>query len=110
MSEKNIFEATVDAYLKDQPEIVRRKDTIMVVAALIINTAQWAAVLINDAPAWVGLIVMVLVGFAQALTSALTPGAVTPSMGKRLAAVNPEPRHALRETNMLDRIRDTLAR
>lgn len=81
----NIYSQVVNAYVAHQPWFVRRKDTIVVVAGLVLQVLQVLAVHAAQAPAWVSLVVAVAIGLAQAIITSGTKGAITPSMGERLA-------------------------
>lgn len=85
MSSHNPYQDVVDEYIATQPWYLRRKDTITAIAGMILQVAQWAVVLADNAPVWVGLVITVIIGICQALVHARTKGAVTPSMGQRLA-------------------------
>ena len=70
--------------LAEQPEFYRRKDSLTVLAGAILQVAQMTTVVAADAPVWVMGIVAVVITIAQIVIIAGTPGAVTPSMEKRL--------------------------
>lgn len=79
--------------LRGQSWFVRRKDTIAAVAGTIVQVLNLVVFMTTGAPEWVNGIIAVAVGVAQAFVHAATPGAITPSMEKRLeqAALQPAP-------------------
>lgn len=103
---------TVANYVAAQPWWVRRKDTIITVLTGLVWVAAFVATYLTDAPEQVAVIVGAVGSIAGALINALTPGAVTPSMGPRLEQQAEravfQPRHAA-PGNWLDDARRRLA-
>lgn len=79
--------------LRGQSWFVRRKDTIAAVAGTIVQLLNLLVFMTAGAPEWVNALIALTVGIAQTLVHAATPGAITPSMEKRLekAALQPAP-------------------
>lgn len=79
--------------LRGQSWFVRRKDTIAAVAGTIVQVLNLLVFMTAGAPEWVNALIAVTVGIAQTLVHAATPGAITPSMERRLeqAALQPAP-------------------
>lgn len=79
--------------LRGQSWFVRRKDTIAAVAGTIVQVLNLMVFMTAGAPEWVNALIAITVGIAQTLVHAATPGAITPSMEKRLekAALQPAP-------------------
>ncbi|MDK8500632.1 hypothetical protein QP933_06725 [Corynebacterium pseudodiphtheriticum] len=79
--------------LRGQSWFVRRKDTIAAVAGTIVQVLNLMVFMTAGAPEWVNALIAVTVGIAQTLVHAATPGAITPSMERRLeqAALQPAP-------------------
>lgn len=90
MEPNNIYAQIVDAYVVRQSWFARRKDTLVVVLGGFLQVAQMLAVYTAQAPAWVSLVLAVAIGLAQATITAATKGAITPSMGDRLARMAEE--------------------
>lgn len=103
---------TVANYVSAQPWYVRRKDTIITVLTGLVWVAAFVATYLTDAPEQVAVIVGAVGSVAGALINALTPGAVTPSMGPRLEQQAEQdvtvPQHAM-PGNWLDDARRRLA-
>lgn len=89
----NEIQTAVSNALRGQSWFVRRKDTIAAVAGTIVQVLNLVVFMTTGAPEWVNGIIAVAVGVAQAFVHAATPGAITPSMEKRLekAALQPAP-------------------
>ena len=89
----NDIQNAVSNALRGQSWFVRRKDTIAAVAGTIVQVLNLMVFMTAGAPEWVNGIIAVAVGIAQAFVHAATPGAITPSMEKRLekAALQPAP-------------------
>lgn len=87
------IQTAVSNALRGQSWFVRRKDTIAAVAGTIMHVLNLMVFMTAGAPEWVNGIIAVAVGVAQAFVHAATPGAITPSMEKRLeqAALQPAP-------------------
>lgn len=87
------IQTAVSNALRGQSWFARRKDTIAAVAGTIVQVLNLAVFITTGAPEWVNGIIAVAVGVGQALVHAATPGAITPSMEKRLekAALQPAP-------------------
>lgn len=87
------IQTAVSNALRGQSWFVRRKDTIAAVAGTIVQVLNLVVFMTTGAPEWVNGIIAVAVGVAQAFVHAATPGAITPSMEKRLeqAALQPAP-------------------
>lgn len=79
--------------LRGQSWFVRRKDTIAAVAGTIVQLLNLLVFMTAGAPEWVNALIALTVGIAQTLVHAATPGAITPSMERRLekAALQPAP-------------------
>lgn len=89
MSNKNDIRDAVAAALATQSWFVRRKDTLAAIAGLLLQVANFTAAITTGAPAWVGVVIAVVIGCAQTIIHACTKGAITPSMAKRIADVAP---------------------
>lgn len=89
----NEIQTAVSNALRNQSWFIRRKDTIAAVAGTIVQVLNLVVFMTTGAPEWVNGIIAVAVGVAQAFVHAATPGAITPSMEKRLekAALEPAP-------------------
>lgn len=89
----NEIQTSVSNALRNQSWFIRRKDTIAAVAGTIVQVLNLMVFMTAGAPEWVNGIIAVAVGVAQAFVHAATPGAITPSMEKRLeqAALQPAP-------------------
>lgn len=87
----NDIQIAVKNALAEQPWYVKRKDTLAAVAASLLYFADALAVNQAELPTWGGVAFAVFVFVCQIFTHAATPGAITPSMGKRLSEVAPEP-------------------
>lgn len=89
----NEIQTSVSNALRNQSWFIRRKDTIAAVAGTIVQLLNLMVFMTTGAPEWVNAIIAVAVGVAQTLVHAATPGAITPSMEKRLekAALQPAP-------------------
>lgn len=89
----NEIQNAVSNALRGQSWFVRRKDTIAAVAGTIVQVLNLMVFMTAGAPEWVNALIAVTVGVAQTLVHAATPGAITPSMEKRLekAALEPAP-------------------
>lgn len=89
----NDIQNAVSNALRGQSWFVRRKDTIAAVAGTIVQVLNLVVFMTTGAPEWVNGIIAVAVGVGQAFVHAATPGAITPSMEKRLeqAALQPAP-------------------
>lgn len=87
------IQTAVSNALRGQSWFVRRKDTIAAVAGTIIQVLNLLVFMTAGAPEWVNALIAVAVGIAQTLVHAATPGAITPSMERRLeqAALQPAP-------------------
>ena len=87
------IQTAVSNALRGQSWFIRRKDTIAAVAGTIVQVLNLVIFMTTGAPEWVNGIIAVAVGVAQAFVHAATPGAITPSMEKRLeqAALQPAP-------------------
>lgn len=80
----SVFQDAVSEYVAQQPWYVRRKDTLTVLAGMVLQVANLTTAMTTDAPAWVTLTIAAIVGVAQMFVTAGTKGAITPSMGKRI--------------------------
>lgn len=80
----SIFNDALSQLLHEQPEYLRRKDSITSASGTVLQLTQLLAIQGAGLPLWVNLIVGVVIGVAQILVHAGTKGAVTPSMAKRL--------------------------
>lgn len=78
-----IQDAVAEA-LAQQPGYARRKDSITAVAATVLQLANLAVLYTGEAPAWLSLVLAVVIGVAQTAIHAGTKGAITPSMAERL--------------------------
>ncbi|MGX7905949.1 hypothetical protein ACVNSK_06855 [Corynebacterium propinquum] len=89
----NEIQTSVSNALRNQSWFIRRKDTIAAVAGTIVQLLNLLVFVTAGAPEWVNAVIAVSVGIAQTLVHAATPGAITPSMEKRLeqAALEPAP-------------------
>lgn len=89
----NEIQISVSNALRSQSWFVRRKDTIAAVAGTVIQVLNLMVFMTAGAPEWVNAVIAVTVGIAQTLVHAATPGAITPSMERRLeqAALQPAP-------------------
>ncbi|MDC7086741.1 hypothetical protein PQG67_07230 [Corynebacterium pseudodiphtheriticum] len=89
----NDIQNAVSNALRGQSWFVRRKDTIAAVAGTIVQLLNLLVFMTAGAPEWVNALIAVTVGVAQTLVHAATPGAITPSMTRRLekAALEPAP-------------------
>ena len=87
------IQTAVSNALRGQSWFVRRKDTIAAVAGTIVQVLNLMVFMTAGAPEWVNALIAVTVGVAQTLVHAATPGAITPSMERRLeqAALQPAP-------------------
>ena len=87
------IQTAVSNALRGQSWFIRRKDTIAAVAGTIVQVLNLVVFMTTGAPEWVNGIIAVTVGVGQAFVHAATPGAITPSMEKRLeqAALQPAP-------------------
>ncbi|AKN77511.1 hypothetical protein HO100_11435 [Corynebacterium ulcerans] len=89
MSNKNDIRDAVAAALATQPWFMRRKDTLAAIAGWVLQVGNFATGMAVGAPMWVSFLIAAVIGIAQIIIHAGTPGAITPSMGKRLTAVAP---------------------
>lgn len=89
----NEIQTSVSNALRNQSWFVRRKDTIAAVAGTIVQLLNLLVFMTAGAPEWVNALIAITVGIAQTLVHAATPGAITPSMERRLekAALQPAP-------------------
>ena len=89
----NEIQTSVSNALRNQSWFIRRKDTIAAVAGTIVQVLNLMVFMTTGAPEWVNALIAVAVGIAQTLVHAATPGAITPSMERRLekAALQPAP-------------------
>lgn len=78
------LEELIAAALSEQPWFMRRKDTIAASVGGLLQIANVAGAYFSDAPAWVNVLLAVVIGLLQVVVHAATPGAVTPSMATRL--------------------------
>lgn len=78
------LEELVGAALREQPWFMRRKDTIAASVGGLLQISNVAGAYFSDAPAWVNVLLAVVIGLLQVVVHAATPGAVTPSMATRL--------------------------
>ena len=108
MKERSIFEDVVSEYVIHQPWFVRRKDTILMVVGMLLQVANILTAYTAQAPAWVTIALATAIGIGQAIITASTKGAVTPSMGERLARVAErlEPTTPKHSRDVIDTIRD----
>ena len=74
----------VAAYLRTQPWYAKRKNTITGVAVLVMTLASQLLEQPGGLPQWAVMVITAVVGVCGVLVHAFTPGAVTPSMAKRL--------------------------
>ncbi len=70
--------------IQKQPSIIRRKDTVLLIATGFTWFLVAMAPLLVDVPAWGLAIIGVLATIAASLTTAFTKGAVTPSVQDRV--------------------------
>ena len=75
--------------MQAQPWYERRKNTIIAALSAIIQIANIAVLVVGDTRPEVSVAIAVIVGVVEALSHALTRGAITPSMGPRIAAHTP---------------------
>ena len=80
------FSSAVAVALAEQPWFVRRKDTIVAVAGTLLQVANIAFAYTTNSPEWVNFAIAAVIGVCQVVIHAGTPGAITPSMGRRLEA------------------------
>lgn len=91
MSDTNLYQDAVARLLAEQPWWVRRKDTLAAIAGTILQVANLVLFYSESLPEWVPAAIAVIIGCCQVVIHAATPGAITPSMGERLAAVGDTP-------------------
>ena len=84
MNTNSVIEVAVARALAEQPWFTRRKDTITAVAGTILQLANVAAAYATQMPEWANVLIAVLIGAAQVIVHAGTPGAITPSQSHRL--------------------------
>ncbi|BAM26748.1 hypothetical protein [Corynebacterium ulcerans] len=89
MAKTDIQTAVIRA-LESQSWWLRRKDSLTSSAGLVLHLANLMAVLGGSNP-WVNVVVAMVIGAAQLIIHAGTPGAITPSMEKRLSDAAPTP-------------------
>lgn len=79
----------VTAALAQQPWFTRRKDSIAAVAGTVLQMVNILAAQVAEWPPVVAVALAVVVGVLQVVVHAATPGAITPSMAKRLEEAVP---------------------
>lgn len=110
----------VEGEVKEQGRLFRFKDTLTLVLVAIVWVAAFVGTYLTGLPDQVGVIIGAIGNLAAVIVTRLTPGAITPSMAKRLesqankqAVPAPAPIPApLRNTpagNYLDELRSRLA-
>lgn len=80
----SVIEVAVARALAEQPWFARRKDTLAAVAGTVLQLANVAAAYTTQMPEWANVLIAVLIGAAQVVVHATTPGAITPSQAQRL--------------------------
>lgn len=85
-----IAELVVRAVNK-QPKLFRYKDSLTIVLIAIVWIAAFALMYFANMPAEAAAAIGVVGNFAGALVVRLTPGAITPSMEKRLKELAEDP-------------------
>lgn len=84
MSKKVVHDAVAEE-LSKQSWFVRRKDSLTLAATVVLTILQSNLIDWATYPAWASTAVSVAIGVAGIILVAGTRGAVTPSMGARLA-------------------------
>lgn len=75
--------AALGNLLAKQPGLVRRKDTILLIATAVVWVLSTLAPLATDWPVWVSAIIGLVASVAAAIVTAFTKGAITPSIAQR---------------------------
>lgn len=83
MTNGNLIGTAIGNLLAKQKGVVRRKDTILLIATGIIWLLSMLAPYQTDWPLWVSAIIGLVASVAAAIVTALTPGAITPSIRDR---------------------------
>lgn len=83
MQNSNLVGKAIGNLLGKQKGIVRRKDTVLLIATAIVWVLSTLAPMATDWPLWVSAIIGVVASTAAALVTALTKGAITPSIRDR---------------------------
>lgn len=78
--------AIADA-LHDQTWLMRRKDSLAAGAAAVLQLANLITFIgVDSMPTWLNILIALIIGVAQIIAHATTPGAFTPSMIDRVPA------------------------
>ena len=91
------IDTAVQNALANQSWFMRRKDTITAAAGTLLQLLNVAVAYTADGPEWANVVVAFLIGLCQVVIHAGTPGAITPSMSKRLEAEAPDEEEAPEE-------------
>ena len=84
------IDTAVQNALANQSWFMRRKDTITAAAGTLLQLLNIAVAYTADGPEWASIVIALLIGLCQVVIHAGTPGAITPSMSKRLEAEAPD--------------------